>query len=431
MYQFKRAGIALLMSFIAAVMVAACGGGGSSGSSGTATLQTITVTPANPSIAVGTTQQMTATGTFSDSSTQNITASVTWNSGTTSVATVTSPGGLVSGVAGGSSVITATSGAVSGNTTVTVKSFNKIFAANASNPAQVLVYSRTASGAATPLQNITGSATGLDQPMALSVDTVNNEIVVANSGSNIVTSIQSITVYAITDTGNAAPLRTIVGAATGLCAPYGVYVDPVNNEIVVANSDLYGGCTPSITVYSRTASGNVAPLRTITGATTLLVNPSGLSVDTTNNEIFVAESSAANAMLVFSRTAKGNVAPLRNVSGTKTGLNVPNATTVDATNNEVFVANYSANSIAVFSRTQTGNVAPTRTLSGASTLINNPFNASVDDVNNEIAVSNNGGKSITVYGRTANGNTAPARTISGYTNPTSVLQNPSWVQIVP
>ena len=40
---------------------------------GNASLVSIAVTPANPSIAKGTTQQFTATGTYSDSSTQNLT----------------------------------------------------------------------------------------------------------------------------------------------------------------------------------------------------------------------------------------------------------------------------------------------------------------------------------------------------------------------
>ena len=51
------------------------------------TLQSIAVTPVNPSIAKGLTQQFTATGTYSDSSTANLTGSVTWASATTSVAT--------------------------------------------------------------------------------------------------------------------------------------------------------------------------------------------------------------------------------------------------------------------------------------------------------------------------------------------------------
>ena len=84
-----------------------------------ATLVSIAVTPANPSVKVGAKQQFTATGTFSDNSTQNLTSSVTWSSATTGVATITT-GGLATGVAAGTSTIKAASGAVSGSTTLTV-----------------------------------------------------------------------------------------------------------------------------------------------------------------------------------------------------------------------------------------------------------------------------------------------------------------------
>ena len=40
----------------------------------------------------------------------------------------------------------------------------------------------------------------------------------------------------------------------------GAAVDLVNNELIVGNSG-----NDSVTVYSRTASGNTAPLRTISG----------------------------------------------------------------------------------------------------------------------------------------------------------------------
>src|SRR6266478_1297801 len=83
------------------------------------TLSSIAVTPANPSIAKGTTQQFTATGTFSDGSTQNLTSTATWSSSNTSVATINSAG-LASGVATGSTTMQAISGSVSGSTTLTV-----------------------------------------------------------------------------------------------------------------------------------------------------------------------------------------------------------------------------------------------------------------------------------------------------------------------
>jgi DNA-binding beta-propeller fold protein YncE len=56
------------------------------------------------------------------------------------------------------------------------------------------------------------------------------EIFVPNGLNN------SVTVYAQSANGNVAPLRTIAGAATGLDAPFGVAVDTVNNELFVANN---------------------------------------------------------------------------------------------------------------------------------------------------------------------------------------------------
>jgi hypothetical protein len=83
------------------------------------TLTSIAVTPANPTVTVGGTQQFTATGTYSDASTQNLTSQVTWGSSSTGVATVTA-GGLATGVATGTATISATLGAVSGSTGLSV-----------------------------------------------------------------------------------------------------------------------------------------------------------------------------------------------------------------------------------------------------------------------------------------------------------------------
>jgi hypothetical protein len=83
-----------------------------------ATLVSIAVTPAIPSITKGATQQFTATGTFSDSSTQVLTNAV-WTSATPGVATINVTG-LATAVAAGTSAISATSGSISGSTLLTV-----------------------------------------------------------------------------------------------------------------------------------------------------------------------------------------------------------------------------------------------------------------------------------------------------------------------
>jgi hypothetical protein len=85
-----------------------------------ASLQSISVAPVNPTIQAGNSQAFTATGTYTDGSTQNITSQVTWSSATTSVATINGSG-LASSIAGGSTVITAAQAPVSGNTTLTVQ----------------------------------------------------------------------------------------------------------------------------------------------------------------------------------------------------------------------------------------------------------------------------------------------------------------------
>src|SRR5205823_2292337 len=79
-----------------------------------ATLQSITVSAANASLANGTTTQFTATGTFTDGSTQNLTNSVTWTSSNAPVATV-SVSGLLTAVSIGSANITATQSGITSN----------------------------------------------------------------------------------------------------------------------------------------------------------------------------------------------------------------------------------------------------------------------------------------------------------------------------
>ncbi|HEY2780613.1 MAG TPA: Ig-like domain-containing protein [Steroidobacteraceae bacterium] len=88
-------------------------------------LSSIGVTPAAPQVAAGGTAQLTATGTYTDGSTKDLTASATWVSSAPSVAAVTA--GLVScnanASASGSATISATgataTGTTTGSTTVT------------------------------------------------------------------------------------------------------------------------------------------------------------------------------------------------------------------------------------------------------------------------------------------------------------------------
>jgi uncharacterized protein YjdB len=84
-----------------------------------AVIASIAVTPANPSLPVGSVQQFTATGTFSDGTMQDITNSAMWTSSAGSVATV-SNSGLATALTTGNSTIIASTASVSGSTTLQV-----------------------------------------------------------------------------------------------------------------------------------------------------------------------------------------------------------------------------------------------------------------------------------------------------------------------
>jgi hypothetical protein len=85
-------------------------------------------------MAVGTTKQFTATGTFSDTSTQDLTLSVVWGSSSPVTATINNQGSVGS-LATGTTTISATLGAVSGSTTLTVSTAHLVsISINPSDP---------------------------------------------------------------------------------------------------------------------------------------------------------------------------------------------------------------------------------------------------------------------------------------------------------
>ena len=83
-------------------------------------LVSIAVAPANSSIMLGTTKQLTATGSFDDGSTQDLTNSATWSSANSSMVSI-APAGLAAANSVGSTTISATSGDRTGSAALTVE----------------------------------------------------------------------------------------------------------------------------------------------------------------------------------------------------------------------------------------------------------------------------------------------------------------------
>jgi len=107
---------AVAIIFLAASIAVACGQFFPSGS----TLVSLTISPTNPTIQPSKTQQFTATGSFGDGTSKDVSSSVTWTSSATTIATINSSGLATATTTTGTSTVTAKSGNQSVSTTLTV-----------------------------------------------------------------------------------------------------------------------------------------------------------------------------------------------------------------------------------------------------------------------------------------------------------------------
>lgn len=143
------------------------------------------------------------------------------------------------------------------------------------------------------------------------------------SGSLIVSCVTSgtpeIETFAPGASGNATPSTVISGSNTQLTNPGSVAVSPLGSIVVLQRVQ-----PGSILTFPQTANGNVAPTTDITGSSTQLTGYGGVTVDA-NGNIY-----AINAQCCFTNTnvsiaeyaanATGNAAPLNTISGSNTNL---------------------------------------------------------------------------------------------------------------
>ena len=309
------------------------------------------------------------------------------------------------------------------------------------SPPSILVFASDAIGDAAPIRVIAGGSTGLVAPFQIAIDTVNRELYVSDFFG------AAVRVYPLDADGDVAPIRTLVDGPNSLLVwPRKVAIDTVNDEILVPSFNIvYPDPVPfsSIRVYPRTADGDVAPIRSLYGDSTMLDNPIDLVVDPLHDELITNSYSAggpgAPGILSFSRIADGDVAPLRVIDGPATTiLNYTNYLAYDAANDEIYAdAAYSNQDFAnvgygVFPRDAEGNVAPVRLVSGPETGIFSISSLAYDPVNERVIVANysdNTGSPppvLRVFRRADDGDTVPVLSIAG---PHTQLVAPSGIAI--
>lgn len=184
-----------------------------------------------------------------------------------------------------------------------------------------------------PIRRIAGGKTALDHPWGIAVDQ-GGDVFVANDGSRSFRP-DSVTVYAPTATGNEKPMRQIRGLKTGLTRPSGILLDSSSDLYVANASNAYGPGT--IDVYAPGASGDALPIRSISGDNTQLGSSiTGLAFDMSGNLYVANDDSGNQSVTIYAAGASGNVAPIQTISGEKTGLNEVTSVAVDR-NGDVFV----------------------------------------------------------------------------------------------
>ncbi len=264
-----------------------------------ATLSSIAITPANPSIAAGTSKQFTATGTYSDTTTQDITSQVLWTSGTTSVATISNASGssgLATAAAVGTTTISATLSGQTGSTllTVTAATLTSI-AVTPANPSIAAGTSKqfTATGtySDTTTQDITSQATwtsgttsvasisnasgsqGLATGAAVGTTTISASLL-GQTGSTLLTvTAATLTSIAVT------PVNPSIAAGTPKqFTATGTYSDKTTQDVTAQVT--WSSATPSVASISNASGSNGLATSAAVGTTAISATLSGFSDST-------------------------------------------------------------------------------------------------------------------------------------------------------
>ena len=185
---------------------------------------------------------------------------------------------------------------------------------------------------------------------------------VVTAGIYVTNANNSVVVFPLTATGNVAPARTISGTNTGLSLPIGIGVDS-HGSIYVANRT-----GSRVTVYPIGANGNIAPTRSLTD--TAMKSPQTLKIGA-NDAVYVATcpncGSAAGGATAMFHFPNGANAIDYVIRGANTGMTVPVGIGIDASLN-VYVANAFGGTANVYAPGASGNTLPIRTFNPGSSL---------------------------------------------------------------
>jgi 6-phosphogluconolactonase (cycloisomerase 2 family) len=363
-----------------------------------ATLLSIAVTPANSDIGIGTTEQLTATGNYSNHTTQNITSSVTWSSSNPGVATVSATGKAAAVAIGGPVTVTATLGTVSGTTPLTVT--NATLVSIAVTPAapivpkgttqqfiatgtysdkstQVLTDDATWSSSAPAFATIS-NALGLEG--LASALTVGTTTITASMGSIAGTTTLTVSPAALVSIAVTPAMPSVINQFTVQLTATGTYTD--NSTQSLTTTATWTSATPAVATISNAsptqglATGVAVGTSLITAAVGTIVSPA-VTLKVTPSEYVYASNFSDGTVSQYTVGAGGALVPMTPAfvyAGTS-----PYAITVDPTHHYAYVVNSGSSNLSQYS------IGPT----GALTALT-PATVSTGSGPNGVTLSSNG-----------------------------------------
>ncbi|HEX9171534.1 MAG TPA: ice-binding family protein [Telluria sp.] len=342
--------------FLGAALVSGCGGGGDQGRDPilgvpAATLSSMVVTPATASVAIGATQQFTATAAYSDGSARDVTRLAAWTSATPAAATVNSTSGIAAGVAAGSSVIAATFEGKTAAGTLTVL------------PAKLVSIAVTP---AMPTINV-----GVSQQFMV-IGTFDNNttrditaVSTFASGSTAIASITSSGGLALGKTAGASVISATSGGLTGSTTLTVLPPSLTSLALTPSNTTFQIGATRQLAANATYSDGTVVDVTA--SSTYVSATPAAVSVGSSGLITGVAAGSSVITASFGGKSATAN-ATATAVTLSSIAVTPANATVaVGGSQQFLAVATYSDNSTAIITTTATWTSSSTATATVLST----------------------------------------------------------------
>jgi len=321
---------------------------------GTSGLTSVAITPASATAPAGTSVQYTATATYSDMSTQDVTSAAQWSVSSASTSSVNSTG-TVSFTASGSTTVTATLVATSGSQTVT----------ETGGPIQDLGQSGP-SGFDGAVAGLNGPSYGrIQSGQFFASDTANNRILIYNStpsanqqAPDLEEGQEDFNDHNV-NSGLAAPTANTMSGPTGIDTDgtHLVVADSGNNRVLIWNTiPTDSAIAPDLVLgqpdfVSATASNGGVKGKTMSNPTGIAISNTGYLyvADTGNNRVLIwttfPTSNQQSANLILGQTnTTAHTANNGGISGAR--LSGPKGLQWDGTN--LLVADTSNNRVLIW-----------------------------------------------------------------------------------